>query len=119
MMRAVMSRARAPAAAAPSRRRRGVVAVLAALVLAQWLALAHAIGHAPGAATTAHDDWGHDAGAPVCQLVDHLIGGQATAPALPTVTPVAATAACPAAPAPASPPAAARHAYLARAPPRG
>lgn len=79
-----------------------VVALLLALLLAQSAALTHAIAHAQSdadstVATEADDSWGHQAGTPSCQLVDHLLIGQLSGcdPAAipwswPTATPVAA-----------------------------
>ncbi|MFM7531630.1 MAG: hypothetical protein ACKO5J_03895 [Rubrivivax sp.] len=63
--------------------RRLIAVALLALVLGQWTALAHSIGHAhlpDDAAAPAVDDhgaWGHQAGTQACQLVDHLLSGQA------------------------------------------
>ena len=62
--------------------------LLLALLLAQWTVLGHAIAHgsvAPGvsASPAAHAGndvgltWGHEAGAPECQLFDQLLSGQA------------------------------------------
>jgi hypothetical protein len=65
-----------------ARRLFGVVVALALFAL-QATTLAHAIRHAPllAAVAVADDqgDVGHDAGSPVCQLVDQILSGQATA----------------------------------------
>lgn len=76
---------------------------LLALLLAQWTALTHAIAHASlGAAgvVAIEDDghWGHDAGAPACTLIDHLLLGELTggdAPAISWLPPDAMPAAAP------------------------
>ena len=103
--------------------RRWIGVAVLALLMAQWTALGHALSHAPGrtAALAQADDphgWHHGAGASACQLVDHLLVGQATggeppalalAPRGAHVAPVAPT------------PAAAQRAltaYEARGPPR-
>lgn len=106
--------------------RRLIGVSLLALLLGQWAVLAHSIGHGhrPAVAAVAvddhkqeHDSWGHHAGTPTCQLVDHLLVGQATggepAPAL-WLPPAASQLAAPASsisPGPAS------RAYEARGPP--
>jgi hypothetical protein len=107
--------------------RRLVGVALLALVLGQWTMLAHAIAHARTAAVVEHaagvdqdhsHGWGHDAGTPVCDLVDHLLTGQAPGVSheavrcLPPAAALAATAAPSEAPGPFAP------AYEARGPPR-
>lgn len=66
--------------------RRLVGVALLAMWLGQWSILAHAIGHARGSEAAshavdgehAHDAaWGHQAGTSACDLVDHLLTGQA------------------------------------------
>ena len=62
--------------------RRVVGVAMLSLVLAQWVALVHAIEHAhgPSAAADQHDPdgaWGHEAGSSACLLIDHLLTGQA------------------------------------------
>ena len=60
-------------------------AAMVALVLAQWVALRHAVEHAGGsrsavhatAATGAHDHWGHEPGSQDCRLLDQLVGSHA------------------------------------------
>jgi hypothetical protein len=103
--------------------RRLIGVALLALLVGQWTALAHSIGHAhlPARATLSvddHDAWGHEAGAPSCQLVDHLLVGQATGgdPAPLLWLPPAATLL--AAPAPSIAPGPASRAFEARGPPR-
>ena len=102
--------------------RRLVGAVLLSMLLGQWAVLAHAVTHAwepAGAAAPADADgaWGHHAGTPVCQLVDHLLAGQApggkfaAGPCLPPVVPPGAVAAA------SIGPGAASRAYEARGPP--
>ncbi len=66
-----------------------------ALLCAQWLGVAHAIAHSPAQAVEIaradHDDhgdhWGHDADTAVCQVVDHLLCGQAIGDALAPLSP--------------------------------
>ena len=80
-----------------------VGAALIALLLTQWVALSHAIAHTPlGAAgvVTIEDDghWGHNAGAPACALIDHLLIGESSggdAPAISWLPPDAMLAAAP------------------------
>ena len=112
--------------------RRLIGVMLLTLACAQWAALSHAIGHADrpataaGLATAAATDehghgesvWGHDAGTPTCELLDHLLVGQAAGgkPA-PLVTLLPATV-LPAAPAPSITPGPLQRAYEARGPPR-
>ena len=62
--------------------RRIVGAVVLTLLLSQWSSLAHSIQHialatSVTASTDAGDTWGHQAGAPACHLIDHLLTGQA------------------------------------------
>lgn len=103
--------------------RRLIGVAMLALLVGQWAALAHSIGHAQRPAQAAptvhdHDAWGHQAGTPNCQLVDHLLLGQATGgePAsLPCLPPVATRLA---APAPSIAPGPASWAFEARGPPR-
>lgn len=71
---------------------------LLALVLAQWSVLSHAIAHAPAAADVAGQAdpdhaHGHEAGTSVCQLVGHLLQGQAPASSVQTPSPASPTAA--------------------------
>lgn len=86
----------------PNAMRRIFGVALLAMLLAQWQALAHAIGHVPrhadavavavaandaagpwghanhdGHAAHDGDGWGHPAGSPACQLFDALLGAQA------------------------------------------
>lgn len=85
-----------------SRARRLTGVLVLALLCAQWLGLAHAIAHGPAEAVelarTHHGDhgdhgdhrdhWGHDADTPVCQVVDHLLCGQAVGDAVATLPPL-------------------------------
>lgn len=111
----------------PARRtaRRIVGAALLALMLVQWLALAHAVLHAahmrPALAFAAieavqADGFGHAAGTPECRLVDQLLSAgvaPAATPALPGAAPAVLAAALPP-----SPPACwTARPYQARAPP--
>lgn len=67
--------------------RRLIGVVLLAMWLGQWSALAHSIAHAGSHEIVArpvdgehdHGDhgWGHQAGTSACDLVDHLLTGQA------------------------------------------
>jgi hypothetical protein len=66
--------------------RRLIGVALLAMLLGQWSVLAHSIGHARAHDLVAqsvdgdhaHDyDWGHRAGTSACDLVDHLLTGQA------------------------------------------
>jgi hypothetical protein len=66
--------------------RRLIGVALLAMLLGQWSVLAHSIGHARAHDVVAqsidgnhtHDrDWGHQAGTSACDLVDHLLTGQA------------------------------------------
>jgi hypothetical protein len=65
--------------------RRLIAVALFAMLLGQWAALAHSIGHAQAQDVVAHsvdgdhahDTWGHQAGTSACDLVDHLLTGQA------------------------------------------
>jgi hypothetical protein len=102
---------------------------LLAMLLGQWSVLVHSIDHARAHEVVeqsvdgdhAHDHdhaWGHHAGTPTCQLVDHLLVGQAAggepAPILwlpPAATRLAALT-------PSVSPAPASLAYEARGPPR-
>ena len=102
--------------------RRLIGAALLALLLGQWTALVHSIAHArmpTGAAVSAEydDAWGHHAGPPACQLVDHLLVGQAAGgePSSVPTLPVAAIRV--AAPDPSMGPGPASRAYEARGPP--
>lgn len=112
----------------PARRnaRRIVGAALLALLLAQWLAFAHAVLHAAQARpalafatveATQGDAFGHAAGTPECRLVDQLLSG---ADGLPATCVVAEAAADFLAPTPGEPPRgeSAPRPYQARAPPR-
>lgn len=61
--------------------RRLVGVMVLALLLAQWVALTHAVAHAQldaDSALAAESDnaWGHQAATPSCQLVDQLLIGQ-------------------------------------------
>ena len=103
--------------------RRLVGVALLALLLAQWTALTHAIAHVPlgaGAMVAAQADtaWGHQAGAPACALVDHLLFGQLSGgdcAAIPWFLPTASPAAAPRLPIVCG---VALRAYEARGPPR-
>lgn len=66
--------------------RRLIGVALLAMLLGQWTALVHSIDHARAHefveqsvdGSHAHDDaWGHRAGTSACDLVDHLLTGQA------------------------------------------
>ena len=115
---------RVPTARSSARRIVGVA--LLALLLAQWVALAHAVLHAAqvrpaeraAAATSVQADlFGHAAGARECRLVDQLLsfaGAPDVAPA--PGEPPAATA--PPAPRAGVAPRGSGHPYEARAPPR-
>ncbi len=103
--------------------RRLVGVALLALLVGQWVVLAHAIAHArtPAAvAVSAETDhgWGHHAGTPACDLVDHLLTGQApgTESASANGRPAAAIRVAP--PLPSIGPGRASRAYEARGPPR-
>lgn len=109
--------------------RRLVGVALLALLLAQWTALAHAWAHGPlhisghisgqpAAEAEADVTWDHDAGSSACQLVDHLLIGQAAGAASAAVPFFLATT--PPAAAPGGPIARglALRAYEARGPPR-
>lgn len=111
---------------ARSSARRIVGAALLALLLAQWLALAHAVLHAAQVrgtlaladAASVQVDWiGHTSGSPECRLVDQLLSAAAASevPAFeagsPPDVPVAAPREASAARSAARP-------YEARAPPR-
>lgn len=103
--------------------RRLIGAVLLALLVGQWTALAHSIGHAhlPAQAALAvddHDAWGHPVGSPSCQLVDHLLVGQAAGGDPAPVLRLPPAAALPAAPAASIAPGPAARAFEARGPPR-
>ncbi len=105
--------------------RRLVAAVLLAMLVGQWLTLAHGVAHArtgsalAGAAAPADSNevWGHYAGTSACHLVDHLLTGQApgsnlaSMPGLPPAAVTMAVAAASNAPGPGSRP------YEARGPP--
>lgn len=112
----------------PALKRRLIGCLLLALMLAQGLALAHAIAHGTrlavtgqnATATLADSDavWGHAAGSASCHLVDQMLLGNATGfdlPPLPLLPRVAAPPDC-------LPPAAvarlALRVYEARGPPR-
>ena len=103
--------------------RRLIGVALLALLLGQWMALAHSIVHAPTSAAVAvsadtDDHWDHDAGTAACHLVDHLLAGQAPggeSASVPCVPPAAMRVA---ARAPSIGPACASPAYEARGPPR-
>jgi len=106
-----------------TQRRIAAWALLAALAV-QWLALGHAVEHAheiaavveAGGHDTQHGLGGdHEAGSPLCQLLDQLLSGQgvaAAAAALPCLAPASLSAH-----APASVERAPTSGYLARAPP--
>lgn len=112
---------------AASRTRRAVLlAALCGLLLAQGLALWHALAHGHGhgvdrvaqAEPSRPDAWGHADGAPGCRLVDQLLTGLAGTPSLR----VLALAQPMQAPPPAKATTRARGpaaSFLARAPPRG
>ena len=66
----------------PAALRRLVCAAWLVLLLAQWAALVHAVAHAPRAHAGAVsqgdvDAYGHRADSAACQLIDHLLTGQA------------------------------------------
>lgn len=112
--------------------RRLIDVVVLALLCAQWAALSHAIDHADrpamaaGLASAANVDdhnhgdeaWGHDAGTPTCELLDHLLAGHAGGGKPPQLFLLGRTATLPAAPAPSITPGPASRAYEARGPPR-
>lgn len=103
--------------------RRLVGVALLALLLGQWTALAHSVVHAhlPAQASLTvddHDAWGHQAGTPNCQLVDHLLVGQAAAGAPAPLLGVPPALTLPAALAPSIAPGPASRAFEARGPPR-
>src|SRR5262245_61213420 len=68
--------------------RRLLACVLLTVLAMQWLALAHAVrhaGHVTQAVSHATQDvlgGEHDAGTPVCQMLDHLLSGQGAAPSM-------------------------------------
>lgn len=112
--------------------RRLIGVMLLALLCAQWVALSHAIGHvdwpasaarlATAAATDdhAHDNraWGHDAGTAACELLDHLLAGQAAGVMPAPLILLRPAAAMLAAPAPSITPGPVWRAFEARGPPR-
>lgn len=103
--------------------RRLIGVALLALLVGQWTALAHSIGHAHLHAQAAesiddHDAWGHQAGTPDCQLVDHLLVGQAAGGNPAPLLRLPPAAKLLAAPAPSIRPGPASRAYEARGPPR-
>jgi hypothetical protein len=112
--------------------RRLIGVVVLALLCAQWAALSHAIAHADRSAMAArlataasaddHDHggeaWGHDAGTPTCQLLDHLLAGHAAGGEPPPLFLPRPAAVLLAAPALSITPGPASRAYEARGPPR-
>ena len=75
------------AATRPASLRRLIGAALLALLVAQWTAIVHAVAHAPSASAVVTiqgdgDRYGHRADSAACQLIDHLLTGQA--PGMPT-----------------------------------
>lgn len=107
--------------------RRLIGAALLALLLGQWAVIAHSIGHAHRPAVAAvtdghhdhdHDAWGHHAGTPTCQLLDHLLVGQAAGGEPAPLRWMAPAATLLAAPAPSITPGPAWRAFEARGPPR-
>jgi hypothetical protein len=102
----------------------GLIGVaLLALLLAQWLAVSHAIAHAPRSAgevvaEDADSHWGHDAGTPTCTLIEHLLAGESAAgdpPGMACLPPDATLHTAPRCPLVCG---ATRQAYEARGPPR-
>lgn len=95
---------------------------LLALLLGQWAVLAHSIAHARTPAVAAvfvesDHAWGHHAGTPACQLVDHLLTGQAPGGEATSAAGLPPGALRVAAPAPSIGPGPVSRAYEARGPP--
>jgi hypothetical protein len=104
-------------------RRRIAAWALLAVLAVQWLALGHAVQHTSGAAALVADEsvaqtlgGEHDAGSPLCRLLDQLLAGQGVGTAV-TSTPACAARHGVLVHAPASVERVPAPAYRARAPP--